>query len=160
VQSLYLGDKTTYGQIGPEHLLLAARSQHIQRWKIPRDAYPIDRLGYLKWRATLKEYHSKISTNILFETGYDQPTIEKVRNLILKKNFPNDSESRVLEDALCIVFLKFQLLPFSMKTSDEKTINALKKSWSKMTEHGRKEALNFDYDVKSKSLIEKALSDI
>ena len=35
-------------------LQIAARAQHICRWKIARDAYPMDRVGYLKWREELK----------------------------------------------------------------------------------------------------------
>ena len=37
---------------------LAIRSQHIQRWKSPRDAYPMDRIGYLKWRKDLYQFHA------------------------------------------------------------------------------------------------------
>lgn len=33
-----------------EPLQLAARCQHICRWKIPRTDYPEGRAGYLKWR--------------------------------------------------------------------------------------------------------------
>src|SRR5580704_11926729 len=38
-----------------EALRLAARGQHICRWEIPRDSYPMTRAGYLKWRADLKK---------------------------------------------------------------------------------------------------------
>jgi hypothetical protein len=34
----------------------------------------------------------------------------------------------VLEDALCLVFLQYQLTDLAAKTDDEKVINALKKS--------------------------------
>ncbi len=36
----------------PEALRIAARSQHIRRWEIPRGDYPMDRKGYLRWRTT------------------------------------------------------------------------------------------------------------
>ena len=32
---------------------LASRAQHVQRWKSPREAYPMDRIGYLQWRKEL-----------------------------------------------------------------------------------------------------------
>ena len=40
-------------------LQIAARAQHICRWKIQRNEYPMDRVGYLKWRETLKKMHAK-----------------------------------------------------------------------------------------------------
>ena len=36
-----------------EHLRIAVRGQHIERWKIPRSDYPKDRQGYRKWRVDL-----------------------------------------------------------------------------------------------------------
>ena len=41
----------------------------------------------------------------------------------LKKNFPADAECRVLEDALCLVFLEFQFAALAAKSDDEKMIN-------------------------------------
>ena len=38
-----------------EALKIAARSQHICRWEIPRNDYPTGRVGYLKWREELKK---------------------------------------------------------------------------------------------------------
>ena len=54
-----------------EALRLAARSQHIRRWEIPRSDYPRDRIGYLKWRTTLKHFHAEIAEKILVDAGYD-----------------------------------------------------------------------------------------
>ena len=31
-------------------LRLAARCQHLERWSVPRDTYPMDKPGYFKWR--------------------------------------------------------------------------------------------------------------
>ena len=141
-----------------EHLLLAARSQHIMRWKIPRESYSMDKKGYLEWRSKLKLYHAAMSSNILVEVGYDENTIELVKNIILKKNFPNDPEVRVMEDSLCLVFLKYQLSAFSLKNSEDKVVNAIKKSWNKMSENGRKAALNVPYSDTCKVFINKALT--
>ena len=52
-----------------EHLLLAARSQHIRRWTVPRASYEMTRAGYLKWRADLKQFHAGQSAIILHESG-------------------------------------------------------------------------------------------
>ena len=70
-----------------EALRLAARCQHICRWTIPREAYPITRAGYLRWRNDLKQFHASKSGAILREVGYGEEMIAKVRDLNLKKHF-------------------------------------------------------------------------
>src|SRR5690606_23712130 len=59
-------------------LRLAARCQHIQRWTIPREDFPMDRNGYLLWRTKLKKYHGELAGSIMKDNGYDQETIRKV----------------------------------------------------------------------------------
>jgi hypothetical protein len=142
----------------PEAVRLAARCQHLCRWQIPRADYPMTRPGYLKWRADLKKFHAQRAGEILREVGYDDETVRRVQDLNLKKNFPADPECRLLEDALCLVFLEFQLADLAAKTADDKVINALKKSWEKMTEAARAEALKLNYSEREKELIQKALA--
>src|SRR4051794_33783794 len=55
-------------------LLLAARSQHLCRWEIPRSSYEMSRAGYLKWRADLKQFHARKSAEILRELGFEEAT--------------------------------------------------------------------------------------
>src|SRR6476646_81686 len=98
---------------------------------IPRSNYEMTRPGYLKWRNDLKKFHAERAGEILTEVGYPAETVASVQALNLKKNFPADPESRVLEDALCLVFLQYQFAELAAKTSDEKMINALRKSWNK-----------------------------
>jgi hypothetical protein len=141
-----------------EALRLASRCQHICRWEIPRDTYPMTRPGYLKWRADLKRFHAQRAGEILRDAGYDDEIIRRVQELNLKKNFPTDPDSRILEDALCLVFLEFQVADLAAKTTEDKMINALKKSWEKMTESARAEALKLNYGEREKALIQKALA--
>ena len=140
-----------------EALHLAARCQHICRWESPRENFPATRAGYLQWRADLKKFHAEKSGAILREVGYDDDTIRRVQDLNLKKNFPADAECRVLEDALCLVFLEFQFAALAAKSDDGKMINALRKSWAKMTEAARAEALQLNFGGREKALIERAL---
>ena len=142
-----------------EPLRLAARSQHICRWTVPRDSYPMTRPGYLKWREDLKEFHAQKAGEILAALGYEPEIVTRVQRLNLKKDFPNDPETRVLEDALCLVFLERQLRELADKTSEEKVINALQKSWNKMTPAAREQALKLHYAPREKALIEKALAE-
>ena len=140
-----------------EELRLAARCQHLRRWEIPRNSYPMDRPGYLKWRADLKKFHAEKAGEILREIGFPDSMIHRVQDLNLKKNFPTDPETRVLEDALCLVFLEHQLADLAGKTADDKVITALQKSWRKMTPAAHVEALKLSYTPREKALIEQAL---
>jgi hypothetical protein len=140
-------------------LLLAARSQHICRWMIPRSKYPMDRVGYLKWRNELKQFHSQKSSEILRELGFPEATIARVQGLNLKRDFPRDLESRVLEDALCLVFLQFQFAELAARTTADKVINALQKSWNKMTPNAREHALRLQYGPREKALLDRALAE-
>jgi hypothetical protein len=140
-----------------EALRLAARCQHLCRWESPRSSYPMTRAGYLRWRADLKKFHAEKSGAILRETGYDPETICRVQELNLKKNFPADPETRTIEDALCLVFLEFQFAALAAKTDEEKTINALQKSWGKMTDAARAEALKLTYGEREQALLQRAL---
>jgi hypothetical protein len=124
-----------------EELRLAARCQHLCRWAIPRNSYPMTRAGYLKWREDLKKFHAHRAGEILREVGYPEKTVTRVQELNLKKNLAGDAEVQVLEDALCLVFLERQLADLARKTSEEKVITALRKSWDKMSPAGRAEAL-------------------
>jgi len=143
-----------------EELRLAARCQHLCRWVIPRHSYPMTRPGYLKWRADLKQFHAERSGEILRELGYPGSAVARVQELNLKKNFPNDPEGRVLEDALCLVFLEHQLADLAAKTADDKVITALQKSWKKMTPRAQEEALKLAYGAREKALIEQALKPV
>ena len=140
-----------------EPLRLAARCQHLCRWMSPRDSHPMTRPGYLQWRAELKKFHAQKSGEILREVGYAGDVVERVQALNLKKDFPRDPESRVLEDALCLVFLEHQLADLASRTDDEKTITALQKSWEKMTPAGQAEALKLSYGPREQGLLERAL---
>lgn len=141
-----------------EALRLAARCQHLRRWEIPRQSYPMDKAGYLKWRADLKKFHAEKSGEILRAVGYDEAMVQRVQELNLKKNHPKDPEVCVLEDALCLVFLERQFAPLAAKSDDEKMINALQKSWKKMTPAAQAEALKLNYGPREKSLIDRALN--
>jgi len=140
-----------------EPLRLAARCQHLCRWEIPRDSYPATRAGYLKWRQALKEFHADKAAEILRDAGYDEATIRLVRDLNLKKNFPADADCRVLEDALCLVFLERQFAELAAKTTEEKMITALQKCWAKMTDQARTIALTLTYSAEEKRLLTLAL---
>jgi hypothetical protein len=140
-----------------EDLRLASRCQHLCRWLIPRDRYPLTRAGYHQWRNHLRQFHSEKSAAVLQIVGYPGEMVARVRDLNLKKNFPSDPDSRVLEDALCLVFLQYQFAELAAKTDEAKVINALRKSWSKMTERAHELALTLELGSRERMLLEQAL---
>ncbi len=117
----------------------------------------MDRAGYLRWRANLKKFHAERAGRILREVEYEEALVQRVQDLNLKKHFPSDVETRVLEDALCLVFLERQFAALAAKTSDDKMISALQKSWAKMTPAAREAALQLSYGNPEKKLLKLAL---
>lgn len=140
-----------------EALRLAARCQHIERWTIPRDDYPMTRPGYLKWRNDLKQYHADRAGEILRDTGYSDALIEKVQRLVMKKGLKTDPEAQTLEDVACLVFLSHYFEEFSKNHSEDKLLRIIKKTWRKMSDQGREEALKIDLSDSARSLMEKAV---
>jgi hypothetical protein len=141
-------------------LLLAARCQHICRWMIPRSSYPMTRAGYLKWRTDLKQFHAQKSGQILTESGCSPRLIARVQELNLKKNLGQDPELQILEDALCLVTLQYQLTDLVQKTDPEKMVSILQKTWKKMSSQARDEALRLSYPENQKTLLSRALSGV
>jgi len=58
---------------------LAIRAQHIERWKSPRNAYPMDRIGYLTWRKDLYKIQANTAIGLLQQAGYGEDVTERVR---------------------------------------------------------------------------------
>lgn len=142
-----------------ETLRLAARCQHIRRWMIPRQSYPMTRPGYLRWRNDLKEFHARTAGEILRQAGCAEEIIQKVQDLNLKKHFPRDPDSRVLEDALCLVFLQFQFAALACKMDGEKMVNTVQKTWKKMTPAARQHAPALPLGPNERALLRRALED-
>lgn len=140
-----------------EHLKIAARAQHIARWKIQRSAYPMDRTGYLTWREELKKFHAELASEILSQVGYEEEIISKVKFLIRKKQLKTDFETQILEDVVCLVFLEYYFEEFAEKHESEKIKDILKKTWNKMSDNGHKAALQLNFSPQSLRLIQEAL---
>jgi hypothetical protein len=140
-----------------EEVQIASKAQHICRWKVPRESYPMDRVGYLRWREELKKFHASTTAEILKKAGYDSDFIGRVSFLIEKKLLKKDAETQLLEDVICLVFLEYYLDPFVEKHDDEKLQNIIKKTWDKMSEKGHEEALKINYSEKNLNLIKASL---
>jgi len=127
-----------------EPLRLAARCQHIQRWKIPRAEYTMDRIGYLQWRKQLQKFHADLAGGILRDVGYDGATITRVASLLKKEDLKADADVQTLEDVIDLVFLENYLAAFvSAHGTYEATKlqDILDKTAKKMSVRGRAAAL-------------------
>lgn len=134
-----------YALDASEALQLAARCQHIQRWKIARASYPMTRAGYHQWRRDLRDYHAQTAQAVLKEAGYDDKTIARVASLIRKQDLHSDSDMQTLEDVVVLVFLESYLQQFVDDHGDydqAKFADILRKTLRKMSNKGRCAALN------------------
>jgi len=141
-----------------EALRLAARAQHIKRWEIPRGRYPMDRIGYLKWRTDLKNFHAKLAREILSRVGYDDLTVARVQALLRKERLKQDGDAQILEDVICLVFLENYFADFAKQHDAEKIVDIVRKTWKKMSEKGHEAALELAMTPDAAALVKKALS--
>jgi hypothetical protein len=128
-----------------EALRLAARCQHLQRWKIPRADYPMTRTGYHQWRNRLRDFHAELAGTILAEVGYDDATIARVASLVRKEGLKTDDEAQTLEDVVALVFLESYLAEFVAEHGDyeaAKLADIVTKTARKMSPNGRAAALS------------------
>jgi hypothetical protein len=133
-----------YAPEAPEIVRLAARCQHIERWKIPRDEYPMDRIGYLQWRKRLNKFHAEVAGGILREVGYDEATIGRVATLLRKEALKSNAEAQMLEDVVDLVFLESYLADFVATHGQydiAKFTDILAKTAKKMSARGRAAAV-------------------
>lgn len=140
-----------------EEVQIASKAQHICRWKMPRESYPMDRVGYLKWREDLKKFHAQTTAEILEKAGYSRTFIERVSFLIEKKLLKKDAETQLLEDVICLVFLEYYFDAFVQKHDREKMKNIILKTWNKMSENGHQEALKINFSDENLQLIKDSL---
>jgi hypothetical protein len=136
---------------------LAAHCQHLCRWMIPRTDFETGRIGYLKWRKRLYQFHSEKAGEILSRLGLPAEIIGKVQDINLKKNM-KDPDTQLVEDALCLVFLQYQFHDFLKKTAPEKMPDIIKKTWAKMSARAREAALQIPFSPEDFTLIKHALA--
>jgi Domain of unknown function (DUF4202) len=143
-----------------EALRIAARGQHIERWRLPRKSYPEGRAGYLKWRQDAKEMHAQRLGAIMADAGYEPADIERVGALVRKEKFKLDPDAQLLEDVVCVVFLEHYLSPFMAKTEPAKLPGILAKTWRKMSERGHEHALKLDVPPLVLRLLDQGLAEM
>jgi hypothetical protein len=141
---------------------LAIRSQHIQRWKSPRDAYPMDRIGYLKWRKDLYKFHADTAAVLLEQAGYDEAAIDRLKVAVAKKQIKQNADTQLLEDVADLVFIEHYLQAFvdrHPEYDEDKWLDIIRKTWKKMSKEGQEFALSGSVKLPEPlvPLIQKAL---
>lgn len=118
-------------------LQIAARGQHVERWKLARSTFPEGRESYLAWRKAQAEHHAQVVAQIMFSAGYDEDSIEAAGRMLRKQGIKRDDDVQALEDVICFVFLKWYFAPFAEKHSDEKIQRIVAKTARKMSKDAR-----------------------
>lgn len=141
-----------------EALQLAARSQHLQRWRIPRSEYPMTRVGYKQWRNRLMQFHAQEAGAVMAEVGYDEAAIDRVASLLKKRGLKTDPDAQALEDVICLVFLEHYAADFAAQHDKEKMVRILQKTWKKMSPEGHAAALELNLPAPVEELVTAALA--
>lgn len=141
-----------------ELLRIAARGQHIERWTSPRSSYAEGKTGYFQWRNNLKQHHARRLGEIMSAAGYDEAACARVGALVRKEKLRTDAEAQTLEDVVCHVFLEHYGSEFVAKYDDDKSIDIIRKTWSKVSEPGRAAALKLPLTGRLAELVGRALA--
>mgnify|MGYP000409819421 CR=1 FL=1 len=137
---------------------IAVRAQHLCRWKIPRNEYPIGKAGYSKWRIELGKLHARLAAEIVLEKTSNEELAQKVSTTIRKKKLKANPDAQTMEDCACLVFLEFHFTDFVADYNDSKVIDIVAKTWKKMSDKGHEAALKLDFSEEHLALITKALN--
>lgn len=129
-----------------DHVMqLAIRGQHMQRWKSPRSDYPMDRKGYHQWRTQLYTFHAERVAELMQKAGYDDASLERVRQAVGKKGIKINADTQLLEDVAGLVFIEHYMLAFAEKHpeyDEAKWIDIIRKTWRKMSDDAHDFALS------------------
>ena len=127
-----------YAPDADDAIQLAIRAQHVQRWKSPRDAYPMDRIGYLQWRKDLYKIQAQTAVDLLVQAGYGEEVTERVYQAVAKLKIKENPDTQMLEDVTDLVFMEHYMLEFVGKHpdySEDKWVEIIRKTWHKMSEN-------------------------
>ena len=123
-----------------EAVRLAVRAQHIERWKIARSDFPMDRQGYLQWRTRLYQFHAETAGALMRNAGYDEAMIERVMAIVSKKGLKVNPETQQMEDIVALVFLEHYISDFAVRHpeyDEAKWLQIIHKTWQKMSPRAR-----------------------
>jgi hypothetical protein len=124
-----------------EVLQIAARGQHVERWLLPRTAYPEGKAGYLDWRREQARRHAARVGGMMADAGYPQSDCDRVGVLLRKEGLKRDPEVQALEDVICFTFLRWYFADFAAARDAAEVRDIVTKTARKMSADGRARAL-------------------
>jgi hypothetical protein len=144
-----------------ELLKIATRAQHLRRWEIAREDYPLGRHGYNEWRKACRVHHARLVGEMIRARGYDDAAADHVGALIRKEKLKKDPESQALENVAAIVFLEHYFDDFHEKYKDyddDKIVDILGKTLCKMSPKGHAAALALPLPERTRGLVAAAIA--
>lgn len=140
-------------------LRLAARSQHLERWTVPRASFPMDRPGYLQWRRSLYTKQADRARELLLAAGVPAGEAAEVATWVSKTGLKTNPGTQALEDAACLVFLENEIGAFAAQHAEyprEKFVDILRKTWRKMSPAAQQAALTLELPPAIGELVREA----
>jgi hypothetical protein len=128
-----------------EAVQLAVRAQHIRRWSVPRNRYPMDKDGYHAWRTGLYTFHADTAGALMREAGYDDAMIERVKKAVGKRGIKVNPDTQLLEDIANLVFIEHTMLAFAASKpeyDEAKWLEIIRRTWGKMSKTAQAFALS------------------
>jgi tRNAThr (cytosine32-N3)-methyltransferase len=144
-------------------LRLAARCQHLERWRVPRHTFPEGKAGYLKWRQSLYQKQAERARELLLAAGVAEAEAAEAATWISKTALKTNAGSQALEDAACLVFLENEIHDFASQHADyprEKFVEILRKTWRKMSPAAQAAALTLDLPPAIGALVREAVEAV
>ena len=141
-------------------LRLAARCQHLERWSVPRDSYPLDKPGYHAWRRSLYVKQSERAQALLLQAGVPAAEADEVAVWVSKTGLKTNPGTQALEDAACLVFLENEIQAFAAQHAEyprEKFVDIIRKTWKKISPRGQALAKTIALPPGIAALVEEAL---
>ena len=142
-------------------LQLAARCQHLERWSVPRDSYPLDKPGYHAWRRSLYVKQAERAKDLLLQAGVSAAEAADVATWVSKTALKTNAGTQALEDAACLVFLENEIQAFAAQHAEyprEKFVDIISKTWKKISPRGQALAQTLSLPPGIAALVQEAIS--
>ncbi len=142
-------------------LRLAARCQHLERWSVPRNAFPDGKAGYLKWRQSLYKKQADRARELMLQAGVAASDADAAATWVSKSGLKTNPGTQALEDAACLVFLENEIGDFAAQHADyprEKFVDIIRKTWKKMSPRGQELAKTIPLSPAIGALVTEAIA--
>ncbi|OUE40061.1 hypothetical protein BZY95_15040 [Billgrantia desiderata SP1] len=141
-----------------ELVQIAVRSQHLQRWEVPRSEYPEGRVGYLTWRRDQGKRAGETTARVMEAAGYSAEEAAEVSRMIRKQGLGRDPGTQAVEDCACLVFLENYFADFSKQVEHDHLVRIVQMTWKKMSPKAHELALTLPMSAEARAVVEEALA--